>query len=256
LTGLNKRFYTLVRTAIRVQIDSEMHGQSLGLVPSSLFRRRAILCLTQDSRSEELRIDNETARIGPPTAVFSGFLEASPLHFPEVKGRDLVLGVRRVVVAPGTTWRDDMSSYVRVLAVWCAALIILTACGNEAPTAGEATPFEAVCAGDNEGRRVAVDGYLIFPDSFTEAQSVVLRLHQSDAFDGTPIGVQMPFGTAPNQVEQVADQFSDDDLQVHLADGTMAGFGTKVTVSGKVYVPLAEQTFPCALENPLVELAE
>jgi hypothetical protein len=148
-----------------------------------------------------------------------------------------------------------MTNRVRVMAAFCVALVLLTGCGNEPPTVGVATPFSRVCTRDNDGRRLAVDGYLIFPDSFTEAQSVILRLHRTYAFDGTPIGVQIPFGTAPNQAKQVADQFSDEDLQIHLANGTIAGFRTKVTVSGKVYFPLVDQAFPCALENPRVELA-
>jgi hypothetical protein len=148
-----------------------------------------------------------------------------------------------------------MPHAIRIFAVLCVALALLSACASEPPTQGDATAFSAVCTRDNDGRRVAVDGYLYFPDSFTEAQSVILRLHESDAFDGAPIGVQMPFGTELNHVEEVADQFTDEDLQVHLADGSVAGFRTKVTVSGKVYFPLTEQVFPCALENPLVELA-
>lgn len=137
-------------------------------------------------------------------------------------------------------------------------VLALAGCGGppSPPTSGEATAFAAVCAQENKGKRVAVDGYLYFPDSFTESTSVVLRMHETDAFDGTPIGVQIPFGTAPNQVAAVADQFTDEDLQVHLADGTVAGFRARVNVSGNVYFPVVEQEFPCALENPLVELAD
>lgn len=149
-----------------------------------------------------------------------------------------------------------MPKDIRLLAILCVALALLTACGSEPPTVGKATPFAAVCEPTNDGQRVAVDGYLYFPSSFSQSQSVILRLHDSDAFDGTPIGVQMPFGTGANQVKEVADQFSDEDLHVYLADGTTAGFRTKVTVSGKVYFPMSEQQFPCALENPLVELAD
>jgi hypothetical protein len=148
-----------------------------------------------------------------------------------------------------------MPNVLRVFAVLCVALALLTACGDQPPTVAEATPFAAVCTPDNDGRRVAVDGYLYFPASFSETQSVILRLHETDAFDSTPVGVLMPFGTGLNQVEEVPDQFADEDLQVHLTDGTVAGFRTKVSVSGKVYFPMTEQPFECALENPLVELA-
>lgn len=137
-----------------------------------------------------------------------------------------------------------------------ALMAALVGCGSEPPTAGQATAFASVCDKANDGKRVAVDGYLYFPNSFSDSQSVVLRLHETDAFDGTPIGVQIPFGTAANQVEEVEDQFTDEDLQVHLADGSVAGFRTKVKVSGKVYFPMVEQEFPCSLENPYVELAD
>jgi type IV pilus biogenesis protein CpaD/CtpE len=149
-----------------------------------------------------------------------------------------------------------MVNQLRVLGLISITLALLAGCGSEPPTVGNATPFSAVCARENAGQRVAVDGYLLFPISFSKSQSVVLYLHETEAFDGAPLGVQMPFGTAPNQVAEVADQFTHEDLQVHLHDGTVAGLGTKVTVSGKVYFPLSEQVFPCGLENPLVELAD
>ena len=51
-------------------------------------------------------------------------------------------------------------------------------------------------------------------------------------------------------------EYTDKDLKVHLANGQVAGFGTKVKVSGDVYFPLVGQTFLCALSNPLVELSQ
>jgi len=50
-------------------------------------------------------------------------------------------------------------------------------------------------------------------------------------------------------------EFTDKDLKVHTSDGQVAGYGTKVKVSGKVYYPLAGQDFKCGLENPLIESA-
>jgi hypothetical protein len=135
-------------------------------------------------------------------------------------------------------------------------LFALTACSEEAPTAGELKDFTAACDKANDGKRVAVVGYLRFPDSFTESQSVVLRMYETDSFSGTPIGVQTTFGTEPNRVEPVKDQFADTDLKVHLSDGTVAGFGTKVKASGKVYFPIVDQEFDCGLENPLIETSQ
>ncbi len=132
--------------------------------------------------------------------------------------------------------------------------LALSACAQAAPTVGEATSFASACDKANDGKRIALTGYLRFPDSFTGDQSVVLRLYQADDFKGTPIGVQTSFGTQPNQAEVVGDQYKDTDLKVHLANGQVAPFGTQVRVSGQVYYPLVSQDFDCGLENPLVEL--
>lgn len=133
----------------------------------------------------------------------------------------------------------------------------LVGCGGDlAPTAGTATAFTAACDKTNDGKRIAVEGYLRLPDSFTGDRSVVLRLHAAPDFGGNPVGVQTALGKEANQVENVPKQFSDDDLKVHTADGSLATFGTKVNVSGKVYYPTVSQDFACGLENPLIELAK
>lgn len=143
---------------------------------------------------------------------------------------------------------------IRLLSTLAVAVLILAGCGNEPPTAGTPTEFATVCDRANDGQRVSVEGYLIFPNSFSESTSVMMLMHETDAFDSTPIGVQTPFGTEANQLEEVSDNFSDDDMALHLGNGEVAGFGEKVRVSGKVYFPVVEQEFPCALENPLFEL--
>jgi hypothetical protein len=144
---------------------------------------------------------------------------------------------------------------LRLFIALCLVAFILAACSQPASTVGEDTAFANACDRVNDGQRIAVQGYLRLPDSFSGEQSVVLRLYETDAFDGTPIGVQIRFGSQANQVEPVPTSYSDDDLQVHLADGQVVGFGVKVKVSGKVYFPLVDQDFECGLENLLVELA-
>ena len=133
------------------------------------------------------------------------------------------------------------------------------ACGASAPpeppTAGEAKEFPSVCDKSNEGKRVAVVGYPRFPEKFTGAQSVVLRLYEGADYAGAPVGVQTPIGKQANQAELAPKQYTDKDLKVHTADGQVASYGTKVRVSGKVYFPLVGQDFKCSLENPLIESA-
>lgn len=134
-----------------------------------------------------------------------------------------------------------------------ALLIFCAACASEAPTAGETKDFASVCDKANEGKRVAVVGFLRFPDKFTGTSSVVLRLYPGADYNGEPIGVQTPIGSQANHAELAPKEFTDKDLKVHTSDGQVAGYGTKVKVSGKVYYPLVGQDFKCGLENPLIE---
>src|ERR1051325_7464112 len=119
-----------------------------------------------------------------------------------------------------------------VLLIFCAA------CGggaSEQPTAGETKDFASVCDKANEGKRVAVVGFLRFPEKFTGPSSVVRRLDGGSDYAGAPVGVQTRIGNQANQVELAPKEFTDKDLKVHTSDGQMAGYGTKVKVSGKVY---------------------
>jgi hypothetical protein len=145
--------------------------------------------------------------------------------------------------------------------LFAVALLALAsaACGGaaapEPPTAGEMKDFASVCDKANGGQRVSVVGYPRFPEKFTGTSSVVLRLYEGADYAGTAVGVQTPIGKQANQVELAPKQYTDKDLKVHTADGRVAGYGTKVKVSGKVYYPLVGQDFKCSLENPLIESA-
>lgn len=143
--------------------------------------------------------------------------------------------------------------------IFCIGLLtFFAACGGsstEPPTAGETKDFASVCDKANDGKRVAVVGFLRFPEKFTGTSSVVLRLYGAADYTGEPVGVQTKIGNGANQAELAPKQYTDKDLKVHTSDGQVAGYGTKVKVSGKVYYPLVGQDFKCALENPLIESA-
>jgi hypothetical protein len=141
---------------------------------------------------------------------------------------------------------------IGLLALFCAA------CGSgasEPPTTGETKDFASLCDKANEGKRVAAVGYLRFPEKFTGTSSIVLRLYGGSDYAGAPVGVQTHIGNQANQVELAPKEYTDKDLKVHTSDGQVAGYGTKVRVSGKVYYPLVGQDFKCGLENPLIESA-
>ena len=132
------------------------------------------------------------------------------------------------------------------------------ACGGgeqKPPTPGELKDFAAVCDKANEGKRVAVVGYLRLPEEVNRKTGPVLRLYPTTGYSGKPIGVSMTMGGGPNQVGMIPREFTDKDLKVNMANGQAAGFGTKVKVSGDLYYPLVGQDFQCALSNPLVEPA-
>ena len=143
--------------------------------------------------------------------------------------------------------------------IFCIGLLIFyAACGSgssKPPTTGETKDFASLCNKANEGKRVAVVGFLRFPEKFTGTSSVVLRLYGGADYAGAPVGVQTRIGNQANQVELAPKEFTDKDLKVHTSDGQVAGYGTKVKVSGEVYYPLVGQDFKCALENPLIESA-
>ena len=135
-------------------------------------------------------------------------------------------------------------------------LIFVTACGTGSSgplTPGEMKDFASLCDKANEGKRVAVIGFLRFPEKFTGTSSIMLRLYAGSDYSGAPVGVQTPIGNQANQVELAPKEYSDKDLKVHTSDGQVAAYGSRVKVSGKVYYPLVGQDFKCGLENPLIE---
>ena len=174
----------------------------------------------------------------------------------------------RISAASVYTIRHDLSderNFIREVDMRLRSLIALTfvlafaACGSIAkkpPTVGETKDFATVCDKGNDGKRVAVTGYLRFPEEVNRKIGLVLRLYKTTDYSGQPIGVSSEIGSQPNQVGFMPKEYSDKDLKVYLANGQTAGFGTKVKVSGDVYFPLVGQMFVCALSNPLVELSQ
>jgi hypothetical protein len=57
---------------------------------------------------------------------------------------------------------------------------------------------------------------------------MVHRFYSNPDFSGKPIGVQTNLGSKANQMEPAPDQYSDEDLKVHLSDGQIAVLGTQV----------------------------
>src|SRR5262245_40033879 len=135
-----------------------------------------------------------------------------------------------------------------VLRLLCAALAALLVAACEGPpTVGQPQPFDNVCDKSDDGKRVAVEGYLRLPETITVLTSrrggssqeiLVVRLFQSGQYSGTPIGVNFDFGADANQMDELPrPQYKDSDLKVHLANGQTASYGQRVKISGTVYFP-------------------
>jgi hypothetical protein len=140
----------------------------------------------------------------------------------------------------------------------CGLAVVVAACGNtkKVPTVGELKDFTAACDKANDGKRLALEGYLRLPDKVNRKIGPVLRLYPTTDYAGKPIGVSTELGNQPNQIAFIPKEYTDQDLKVHVANGQTAGFGTKVRVSGDLYFPLVDQDFPCSLSNPLIEIAK
>jgi hypothetical protein len=135
-------------------------------------------------------------------------------------------------------------------------LLMLTACSEGPPTPGTLVTFDNVCDKANEGKRVAVEGYLTFPSEFKEHDiSIMMRLRPApDGHSKNVIGASVKLGS---QVEEPPVSFSQKDMKLHAADGKVLGYHDKVRVSGSMYYPssIAHVEFECALSNTLIESA-
>lgn len=148
---------------------------------------------------------------------------------------------------------------MRSLIALCIFASTFAACGGggkKPPTPGELKDFTSVCDKANDGKRIAVVGYLRLPEEVNRKIGPVLRMYPTTDFSGKPVGVSTEIGSAPGQIGFIPKEFTDKDLKVNIANGQVAGFGTKVKVSGDVYFPIVAGELQCALSNPLIELAK
>ncbi len=152
-----------------------------------------------------------------------------------------------------------MKFRIMLFALLCSLVFAFSACSDEPPTPGVLTAFDQVCNEANDGKRIAVEGYLTLPDSLTDDDSsMVLRLFETYERDGQAIGTSVTVGREPNTVTMVGlsgGQYSDTDLIYRTSDDTLMGYSEKIRLSGTMYVPtsLLNLDFPCGLSNPLIE---
>lgn len=94
----------------------------------------------------------------------------------------MVEGIELQIVWPSFPMR-----VVSLIALTC------TACGTtekKAPTPGEVKAFASVCDKANDGKRIAVEGYLRLPEEVNRKIGPVLRLYPTPEFTAKPTAYQ------------------------------------------------------------------
>jgi hypothetical protein len=118
-------------------------------------------------------------------------------------------------LGPRLVIRFNLASTMTLRGIFFIGLLMFcAACGvgsSEPPTPGEMKDFASLCDKANEGKRVAVIGFLRFPEKFTGTSSVMLRLYAGGDYAGTPVGVQTRIGNQANQVELAPKEYTDKD---------------------------------------------
>ena len=144
------------------------------------------------------------------------------------------------------------------------AAVLLAGCSGP-PTVGAPMTLANVCERANDGKRVALEGYLSLPNSFTESSGslsapVVIRGDLPLAGDVTFVWVA--YGSVPNSMQKVGTKYGQEDLRVLAMDGGVVGYKDRVRVSGQVGFPSRRpyevnspggRLLDCGLNNPLIE---
>jgi len=150
------------------------------------------------------------------------------------------------------------------MAVALLSMALIAAC-DEKPTVGAPVTLTNVCDRSNDGKRVAVEGYLSLPSSFTEgltSESAPVVIRGGIPESGDVTFVWIGYGSGPNSMEKVPDTYSQRDLKVYTMDGAAVGYRDKVRVSGTVAFPSRRpyevdtsdgRLLDCGLNTPLIE---
>ena len=142
-----------------------------------------------------------------------------------------------------------------------AALLVMfvAGCGDSGPpTVGTAVSFDNVCDKANVDKRIALEGYLDFPEQFKSKDiTIMMRLRPSPSTKDKVVGVSVKLGVGPNHVALPPKSFTAKDVKVTTNDGKTISHTDRVRVSGTMYYPssIAKVEFRCGLSNTLIENA-
>lgn len=138
-------------------------------------------------------------------------------------------------------------------ALFLMLLVFVAGCSTP-PEPATPTTFPDLCTEQNVDKRVSIEGYFRLPSMFMVSDTALLDFFESPDGEGQTVDVSIEVGTGPNQMEDVPDDFSDDDLKVHTSDNQIVGHNDKVVVAGTVYRyadSTNEGSFICFLTDPV-----
>ena len=135
--------------------------------------------------------------------------------------------------------------------------MFVAGCGDSGPpTVGTAVSFDNVCDKANVDKRIALEGYLDFPEQFKSKDiTIMMRLRPSPSTKDKVVGVSVKLGVGPNHVALPPKSFTAKDVKVTTNDGKTISHTDRVRVSGTMYYPssIAKVEFRCGLSNMLIE---
>jgi hypothetical protein len=139
------------------------------------------------------------------------------------------------------------------------ALAVSAGCNSDTPTAqGVLVTFDTVCDTSNEGKRVALEGFLNFPSKFNaKAPSIVMRLQGAPTRTSKVIGASFSLNAGSNTIIAPPDKYNENDLKAITHDGKSADYTTRVKVTGVVSYSnsLDSLAFKCLITNTRLEIA-
>ncbi len=134
-------------------------------------------------------------------------------------------------------------------------LALLTGCSKSAPPAGKAIDIENACA-EKDQTRVRATGYLryqrsllSFCSNYGGHKTCDLMLYATPEKPGewsplrpktgpepAQLKLSVPVGSAPGEMAELPDKFTEKDIVVHLPNKATAPEGAKVTIDGTLSV--------------------
>lgn len=147
----------------------------------------------------------------------------------------------------------------RPLAAGVGLALVVLGCDAGAPPAdGKRVSFDTVCDKDNLGKRVALEGFLDFPNRFNaKAATIVMRFQAAPTRSSRAIGARVKLNAGTNTIVAPPDKYNETDLKAITHDGKSAGYRTRIKLTGTMRLvdSLETRDFQCILTDTRIEIA-